>query len=240
MRNIWTIAQREVKAYFTGPVGYVVMSCWILFAGLIFYLILGSPSASADMEPLFRNCTILLIMVLPLLTMRLLAGERGGDQGVGTIELLLTSPITEWQLVLGKYLASMLYMCSLVLVSGIYAVAFKVLGKPDVGKIIGGYVGFLLFSGYVLALGLFFSSLTNSQIVAAVTTIVSSLALWLVSFFKENPSKTLQFLAWFSMMGHHEDFWRGVITLQEVIWYVSAIYFLLFASKLMVASSRWR
>ena len=99
-------------------------------------------------------------------------------------------------------------------------------------------------TGTVLAaatgLGLFFSSLTNSQIVAAVTTIVSSLALWLVSFFRENASKTLQFLAWFSMLYHHEDFWRGVISLQEVVWYCSAIYFLLFASKLMVASSRWR
>jgi ABC-2 type transport system permease protein len=240
MRNIWAIAQREFKAYYTSAVGYVVLFCWQLFAGLIFTLMLIQPSPIADMEPLFRNCAILLVMILPLLTMRLLAGERSGDQGTGTIELLLTAPLSEWQLVLGKYLAAMLYVLSLVVISLIYALAFRWMGKPDMGKIIGGYVGFVLFSGFIVALGLFFSALTHSQIVAAITTIVGSLALWLVSFMKDNPSKTLHFLGWCSMLSHHEEFWHGVIPLTDVVWYLSFIFCLLFATKQVMASSRWR
>jgi ABC-2 type transport system permease protein len=241
MRTILTIAGREFKAYYTSPVGYVVMGCWFLFAGIIFALMMSQPTPTADMEPLFRNCTILLVMVLPLLSMRLLAGERSGDQGTGTIEILLTSPVSEWQLVLGKYLAAVGYMFSLVVVSLIYPLTMKALGgKPDMGKIVGGYVGFLLFSGYILALGMLFSSLTNSQIVAAICTIVGALSLWLISFMSQNPSKLVQFFAWFSMLSHHEDFWRGVVPFVDVAWFASFIYFYLFATKLVMASSRWR
>lgn len=240
MRNILTIASREFKAYYLSPVGYVVLACWLLFSGAIFTLMMIQPMPMADMEPLFRNCTIVLVMLLPLLTMRLLAGERSGDQGMGTIELLLTSPLTEWHLVLGKYVGAMFYLLTLVASSLIYAVALMVLGSPDTGKMIGGFIGFILFSGYVLALGLFFSALTNSQIIAAICTIVGSLCLWLMSFMKDNPSSLAKFFGWFSMLSHHEDFWRGVIPLTDFLWFASFIYFFLFAAKQVMASSRWR
>ncbi len=239
MRNIWTIAMREFMAYFTSAVGYVVMGCWLLFAGVIFWLIISQPQATSSMDPVFRNCAILLVMVLPLLTMRLLAGERGGDQGVGTIELLLTSPLSEWELVAGKYLAAFLYCVALMIGSLIYPLTLSVIGTPDWGPILAGYVGFLLFSGYCLGFGLWMSSLTNSQIVSAITSIVGLLVIWLARFFNES-GKWGEAVAWWSMMKHHEDFWRGVITLPDTAWYLSFIVFFLFAAKQTIASSRWR
>lgn len=240
MRNIWTIAKREFRAYFTSPMGYVVLACWLLFTGVIFAVMISLPQVFADMEIIFKNATIFAIMFLPLLTMRLLAGEKGGDQGTGTIELLLTAPLTEWQMVLGKYLAAVLYTMVLLAASLIYVLAFEIMGKPDWGKIAGGYVGFLLFSGYVLALGLFYSALTNSQIIAAILTMSTSLVLWLLAYLEQNPNQYLQFLGWFSPLAHHEDFWRGVITLPDVSWFLSSIGMMLYATKLAVTSSRWR
>lgn len=240
MRNILIIARREFKAFYVSPTAYVVMACWILFAGLVFHLVLGDPQPVASMEPIFRNCTILLVIILPLLTMRLLAGERAGDQGTGTIELLLTSPITEWELVLGKFLATVLYLLTLIAASLIYALALMKLGDPDMGTIYGGYLGFFFFSCYILALGLFMSALTNSQIVAAITTIVGALALWLMNFLQYGTGTFSKSLSWLSMLNHHEDFWRGVITLGDVTWFVSFIFLFLFAAKQAVASSKWR
>lgn len=240
MRNIWTIAMREFKAYFTSAAGYVVMACWLLFSGVIFSLIISQPQATSSMDPLFRNCAIVLVFMLPLLTMRLLAGERPGDQGVGTIELLLTSPLTEWELICGKYLSAFLYAVALMAVSLIYPITLSVIGKPDWGPILAGYVGFLLFTGYCLGFGLWMSALTNSQIVSAVTSIVGLLVIWLVKFFGDAGSNWGQAVSWWSMMKHHEDFWRGVITLPDTAWYLSFIFFFLFAAKQTIASSRWR
>ncbi|NUP99038.1 MAG: ABC transporter permease subunit [Armatimonadetes bacterium] len=240
MRNIWTIALREFKAYYTSAIGYVVMAAWMLFTGVIFFLVVSSPNAIASMDPLFRNNAILLVFMLPLLTMRLLAGERAGDQGTGTIEILLTSPVSEWELVLGKFVGAMLYLVSMIIGSLVFPIALQVVGDPAVGNVIAGYVGFLLFGGYVLAFGLLMSSLTNSQIVAAITSVVGLLVLWLIRFFSEMPGKWGEFLAWWSMMRHHEDFWRGLITLVDVAWYLSFIFFFLFLAKQVIASSRWR
>lgn len=240
MRNVMTIALKELKSMYVSAIGFVVLGAWLAFAGLIFMLMLNESQPIATMEPIFRNCTILLVIMLPLLTMRLLAGERSGDQGTGTIELLLTSPVTEWELILGKYLSTILYVLTLILASFIYAGTLMKLGDPDLGQVAGGYVGFVLFSGYVLAFGLLMSALTNSQIVAAVLSIVGSLILWLVNFLQYSSTPWAKSLAWISMLGHHEDFWRGVITLSDVFWYLSFIFFFLFAAKQIVASSKWR
>ncbi|MBI2299940.1 MAG: ABC transporter permease subunit [Armatimonadetes bacterium] len=240
MRNVRAIALKELKSFYVSALGYVVLGCWLLFTGMVFVLMLGDREPTADMEPIFRNCTILLVIVLPLLTMRLLAGERAGDQGIGTIELLLTSPLSEWELVLGKFFATVFYLLGLVLSSLIYTVTLKILGKPDIGPIIGGYVGFMLFSSYILALGILMSALTNSQVVAAVTTIVASLALWLCNWLPETLGKWAGWLKWTSMLSHHEDFWRGVVTFHDCLWFVSFIFFFLFAAKQVIASSKWR
>lgn len=239
LATIWTIAVKELKTFFVGAIGYVVIGAWLLFAGIMFVLIINSQMPVADMDPIFRNCILFMVMFVPLLTMRLLAGERPDEQGSGTIELLLTSPITEWQLVLGKYLATLLFLLIIIATSLIYVLAFALLGDLDDGKTIGGYIGFILFGGYILALGLLFSSLTSNQIVAAVTTIVVALFLWLIYYLPETSSVG-QFLRWFSFMGHIEDSWGGVINLADVIWHASAIFLLLFATKQIIASNRWR
>lgn len=239
MGAVWTIAGKEFKAYWTGTIGYVVLGLWVLFAGLILGLMLNlSNEPIAEMRPIFQNCTIVLVIIVPLLTMRLLAGERPGDQGAGTIELLLTAPINEWQLVLGKYLATLLYLGCLILGSLICVIALVVIGDPDMGVIYGGFVGFALMGGYMLAFGLLMSSLTNSQVVAAVTTIIGALVLWLLSFTGEAMGKVGAALSWISMLRHHEDFWTGIVALPEVLWFLSFIFFFLWATRLVVAAGR--
>ena len=242
MRNIWTIGVREFKGFYTSAVGYVVLVCWLGFAGIIHNLVVSQSPAYASMDALFHNWAILLVILLPLVTMRQLAGERSGDQGVGTIELLLTSPVTEWDLVLGKFCGALLYLLTLMAASMIYPLALEIVGSPDWGPIWAGYLGFFLLSAYILAFGLFMSSLTVSQIVAAITSIVGLLVLWLIQYFGQNPggSHWGEFIAWWSMMKHHEDFWRGLITLTDVAWYVSMIFLLLLMAKQVIASSRWR
>ncbi len=242
MRNIWTIGVREFKGFYTSAVGYVVLACWLFFSGIIHFLVVASPQAQASMEALFHNWAILLVILMPLITMRQLAGERSGDQGIGTIELLLTSPVSEWELVLGKFSGAVLYMLSLMVVSLIFPISLAIVGDPDVGPIYAGFVGFFLLSSYVLAMGLLMSSLTASQIVAAITSIVGLLGLWLVQYLGQIPGlgKWGEAIAWWSMMKHHEDFWRGLITFTDVAWYGSMIFLLLLAAKQVIASSRWR
>jgi len=242
MRNVWTIAVREFKGFYTSAVGYVVLACWLFFSGIIHFLVMASPQAQASMEALFHNWAILLVILMPLITMRQLAGERSGDQGIGTIELLLTSPVSEWELVLGKFVGALLYMASLAVASLLYPLSLVIVGKPDLGPIYAGYVGFFLLSGYILAVGLFMSSLTASQIVAAITSIVGLLGLWLVQYLGQIPGlgKWGEAISWWSMMQHHEDFWRGLITFTDVAWYISMIFVTLLAAKQVIASSRWR
>lgn len=238
MRNVWTIATKEFKSYWVSPIGYVVLALWLLFAGVVFSLIINFEGSVATMEPIFNNCTIVMLIMVPLLTMRLIAGERPGDQGTGTIEMLLTAPISEWELVLGKYLASVLYLLCLIASSLVFVIALNVIGNPDMGLVYGGYIGFVLMGAYMLAFGLLMSSLTNSQLVAAVTTIIGALVLWLLSYTDQMMGTTGKALSWISYLSHHRDFWTGVVALPDVLWFVSFIFFYLWTTRLVVAASR--
>src|SRR5579875_374292 len=175
MGNIVAIARRELMSYYGSFLFYVVTAAFLVITGF-FFAVTVAFSRSAQVAPLFQTMYTIMLLVAPILTMRLLAEE----QRTGTIELLLTSPVRDAELVLGKFLAGLGLLVSMLVLTGFYPLLLALYGNPDRGGIIGGYLGALLFGGLAIAVGLFTSSLTQNQIVAAVLSFAILLLLWVI------------------------------------------------------------
>ena len=161
MRNIWTIAVKELRSYFVSPIGYVTLAFWLFGVGLFFALgVLQSQQAA--MQDWFSTIEVLLLFIGPALTMRLLAEE----QGTGTWELLMTSPVREWEVVLGKFLGATIFWLVMIVATFFYPLILRLLGNPDMGPIFSGYLGLFLMGTAFLAIGVFTSSLSGNQIIA--------------------------------------------------------------------------
>jgi ABC-2 type transport system permease protein len=245
MRNIWTIAKREINLYFVSPIAYVVAFAFLLVMGLVFYIIVslsvlgGGAPAPADMVNNFFGM-ILLLAACAVLTMRLFAEE----QRSGTIELLLTAPVREWELVLGKWLAALGFMALLVAASGIYAVLLNFYTQPgiDLGAALVAYLGLLLMIAAMLSVGVFASTLFSNQIAAFFVTLVLLLAFWLVQYPFQDKSDTVStVIANLSIYKHYaENFTNGVIALVDVSYFVSVVALFLFMATRVIESRRWR
>ncbi len=235
MRNTLTIAQRELYAYFVSPIAYVVAAAYLVIGGYLFSLILFY-SREATMRFTFGNLNFILLLIAPMITMRLLAEERRS----GTIELLLTSPVRDWEVVAGKFLASLTLFLAIVALTLVYPLVLFVFGSPDSGPIVAGYLSLLLAGASYLAVGLFTSSLSSNQIVAAVLGTVLLLVLWLAdaagSFAGGNLSSVLSYI---SLANHSNDMMRGVIDTKDVVYYVSFIATFLFLTVRSLESRRW-
>ncbi len=236
MKKVFYVWQREVISLFTSPVGYVAVAALTLINSFFFWLIAKSwPFAS--MQPLFGNMSITLLFFAPAFTMRQLAEEKRS----GTMELLFTAPLTDVQVVLGKYLGAFTLFLFSVVASWIYPAFLAIYGSPDFGPIAAGYLGLLLIGGCYLVVGLFVSSLTKNQIVA----FIGSLGILLVIFFLEAAIQLpdnwmMSVLAYLSLSSHFMPFTKGLIDLGDVVFYVSFIAFFLFATVRSVESRKWR
>ena len=188
------------------------------------------------METLFGNMAIILIFFTPVLTMKLFAEERKS----GTIELLLTAPITDGQVVLGKFFAS----CTLVLLMLVLTFLFPLLtrrfGHLDLGLLLSGYLGILLISSAFLALGLLMSSMCKNQLVAALTSFGILITLWVIGSVSARGGVLAKFLGYLSLPEHYRDFARGVILLKGIVYYLSFTAVCLFATFKSIESSKWR
>lgn len=236
MKNTLTIARREIQAYFVSPIAYVVAAAFLAIMGYFFAMILYY-SREATMRYTLGNMTTVLLFVAPILTMRLLAEE----QRMGTIELLLTAPVKDWEVVLGKFLGSLtLYACMLG-VSLYFPFVLSIVGNPDFGPIVSGYLGMLLLGGALLSLGVLTSSLTQNQIVSAVLGVVLIVLLWLVGALGDVTGAPLsgvfQYLA---LSEHFYDFFKGVIDTKDVLYYLSVIGAALFLATRVLETRRWR
>ena len=237
MRNAIAIARRELGAYFASPIAYVVSAAMLTLFGYFFYLslVLGK---QASLRSLFGGSIIIvLIFIMPLLTMRLLAEE----QRSGTIELLLTSPVQDWEVVVGKYLAALgLYMLMLV-PTLYYPVVLEIFGTPDWGPILTIYFGLILLGGALASLGTFTSALTSNQIVAAVLGVGLILILWLLPAASGLVGQPLSgILQYLGLSTHFADFTKGVVDTKDIIYYVSVIAGALFLATRAVETRRWR
>jgi len=236
MRTALVIARRELLAYFISPIAYMVSAVFLLIAGYLFSLILIQ-SRQATMEGLFFNIMVVLIFVVPLLTMRLLADE----QKTGTIEILLTAPVRDWEVVLGKYLAAM-GMFGVMLACTLYFpfILWRVGGTPDWGPILTGYLGLILLTSAMMAIGTLTSAVTENQIVAAVLGFGILLLLWLIDAAGNIATGSASVLTYLSLPTHYNDFARGAINLEDVVYYLSVTIGSLFIATRMLETRRYR
>ena len=238
MLNMLSIMRKELRTYFASPVAYVVIAVFVFICAYLFAIPVTAPagSAEASMSIVFGNVAVILLLIAPALTMRLVAEE----QRSGTIELLLTSPVQDWEVIVGKYLASLVLFLIAVAMTVVFPVVMLRYGNPDSGPIIGGYVGLVLFGAAFLAVGVMASALTQNQVIAALVAVVLLLALWLISAFanafRPPISDALNYL---SVINHYSDFGRGVIDSKDIIYYLSVIVVALFLATRTLETRRW-
>ena len=253
MSNILAIAHKEVKSYFSSPIAYIAIGLWALLYGYFFFAILsffvrqsmqmnqfGPQALNLNQQlirPLLQNVTILILFLMPMVTMRTYSEEKRS----GTIELLLTSPITDFQIVLGKFFGAMALYAVMLAVTLFHIGVLFIYGSPEWKPILTSYIGLLLLGGCFIAVGLFISSLTKNQIVAGMVTFAVFLLLWIITWIGSFSGPTVDKLTtYLSIIDHFDDFAKGVLDTTHFIYYVSFITFGLFLTAKSVDSERWR
>ena len=253
MRNILAIAHKELKSYFASPIAYIVIGFFALLYGFFFSLILkafvgasmqaamtgGAQAMNVNQQvirPVFQNVTVMALFLLPMVTMRTYSEEKRS----GTIELLLTSPVTDIEIVLGKFLGAMALYGAMLAITIVHLGVLFLAGRPEWKPIVTAYLGFVLFGGCFVSLGLFVSSLSKNQIVAGTVTFAVFLLLWIISWIGSVSPDMAKLTSYLSIIEHFDDFAKGVIDTSHLIYYVSFIIFGLFLTAKSVESERWR
>ncbi len=237
MTNTFTIAWKETKAYFTTPTAYIVGAMFLVLTGIFFVFDMTRPFAEASVRNFVTWANLFIMFLAPLLTMRLLAEE----QKLGTLELLLTAPVRDWEVVLGKYIASFITLMVTIAFTLYYVILLYVFASPDTGPILSAYFGLVLYGTASLAIGLMASSLSGNQIVAAVVGI----GILLTLSFIDRIASIVEGLAadvlnGISMNAHFTDFARGVIDTSHVVYYISMAAVFLFIAVRSLETRRWR
>lgn len=254
MKNVVLIAGKELKSYFASPIAYLLMAAFGIIFGATFFSSVkfmmqqglqsqmmgqAQPMSVNDMviTPLLGFAGTITLFLIPMITMRLVAEEKR----TGTIELLLTSPITDLDLILGKWVGGMLlYLCVLAMSALDLSMVF-IWGKPDFQPVLIAYLGLILQGGALLAIGEWLSTTTRNQIVAGGVTFFLCLLLYLLRFFFEFDNGWLaQGLSYLSIVSHLDNFSKGLLSLKDVIFYISMIFFGLFLTARSLESVRWR
>ncbi|MBN1146721.1 MAG: ABC transporter permease [Anaerolineales bacterium] len=246
MNNIWTIAKREYDFYFASPVAYMAAFVILLVLGIFFYLNIQVASIQQGYVPGVEITMVplgtMLILVIPAITTRLLAEERR----LGTIELLLTAPVRDWELVVGKWLGGFLLMATIVFLTLVFPILLNQFVDPgiDQGPLVSGYLGLILLCASLVAVGVFISSLFSNQIAAFATTMGLMIFLWWVmrpiAQVAGPTSSSAELLTYLDFSGHFLDnLVSGVIELADVIYYLSVTALALFFSSISIEIRRW-
>lgn len=237
MNQIWSITLKELKCYFASPIAYIITSFFLLGAGYFFTLILSLTKDAGMMTYLFGNMTVMLLFMCPLISMRLFAEEERNH----SLELLMTSPISEASIVLGKFLASALLLALMLLLTIHFPISLLILGKPDIWPIVSGYLGVFLMGCGFLAIGMLTSTWTQNQIVAGAVSLILSLLMWFLSASSSLVSSGLgQVLGFLALNTHYESFAKGLLSLSDGLYFASLIGILLFVTTRSIETRRWR
>ena len=235
LRNIGIITRRELRSYFDSPVAYIVITAFLLVAGWMFFSTLFL-TGRADMRSFFNpspfSPSMLLVILAPAVTMRLVAEERKS----GTIELLTTMPVRDAEVILGKFFAAWALLAIGLAMTLLYAVSIATMGNLDWGPVIAGYIGMLLFSGGLLAVGLLCSTITENQIVAFIISFIASAALYFVYWLQFLVPQAFASVFEFASVSYHlENIARGVIDTRDLVYYVTLIATGLFMAERSLA-----
>jgi ABC-2 type transport system permease protein len=254
MRNVWTICRRELYAYFVSPIAWVLLALFAVLSGgftslsVSFFVqetmrsqMQGQPVPMSVNEmviaPLFGNISVIGLFLIPLISMRLFAEEKRQ----GTIELLVTSPVRDLEIVIGKWLAAVLMYSALLGVLVLDLSFLFIYGSPDWKPVLSGFLGILLQGGCLLAFGSFISTLTKNQIVAGAVGFAFALLLWIMNWWTSlGDSVPIRIVSYLSIVSHMESFSRGVIDSKDLLYYLSMIFLGLFLTTRSLESLRWR
>lgn len=257
MSNVWAVAYRELRSFFLSPIAYVVLAGFLLISGFMFWNMLAQFSRFVSIyssmqrpdlmqqlnlndmviSPLLGNMVVVFILLMPIVTMRLFAEERSA----GTDELLLTSPISTLEITLGKFLGATLFLLVLLGLAFVYPAVLLWFGDPEIPRILTGYLALLLIGLTAIAFGLFFSTLTSSMVVAGVLTGGFLLMLLLISWPADAVGDAMgAVLRYLSIIDHSTDMMRGLVKLEDVLYYLSLTGVGIFLSQRSLESLRWR
>lgn len=258
MSHVFAIAGRELRSLFATPIAYVLCAVYLVFAGYIFTLGLGFFLRQIEqiqsfqmlhlleqfnlnhavIAPALGTFAILMVLAVPLLTMRAFSEERAN----GTVELLLTCPVSTWQIVLGKYLAVLAVVALFVVLSAIFPGVLFLYGNPELWQTAAGLLGLFLLGAALAALGCFVSSLTRSQIIAAIVGIVAGLVLWLFDLVAQaaGAEALAEPIRWLGIRPHFEESLQGLIRSQDLVYFGVVIVFFLTLARTSLESLRWR
>jgi ABC-2 type transport system permease protein len=231
-----TVAKREIRAYFNSPVAYIVVTVFMILTGYLFFSQMFLEK-QAELRAYFNITPLIFTFIIPAITMRLIAEEKGS----GTLEMLITMPVRDWEVVLGKFLAGMAMLAAIVGMTLFYAFSLAALGPIDRGPVITGYIGLLLMGGAYVAIGVMASSLTRNQIVAFILAFAISFALFIFGQVTQlAPEWLVPVLSFLSMGNHFESLGRGVIDSRDVIYYVSVMVVSLIIATSSLESRKWK
>lgn len=254
MRNTWIICCKELRSYFVSPVAYLLLTMFAVIFGFFFwnavgyFVYLGMEAQLRDeaapmnineqiVRPLLANLSVVGLFFIPIITMRLFAEEKR----TGTIELLVTSPVRDGEIILGKWLSAVLLYLFMMLVSSLSFIYLFRYGNPDWKPMAIGFLGLLLQAGALLAVGTFISTLTRNQIIAGAATFGVCLLLWVLEWVSGFEQATwAKVLAYFSVINHFESFSKGLIDSKDVVFYLSMTLLALFFTARSMESMRWR
>jgi ABC-2 type transport system permease protein len=258
MKNILAIFYKEFRSYFVSPIAYVIFCVFLILTGYFFYMFLTqfmfmclkamqyaqyygeSPVMNINeqvIRPLFGNISIIVLFVLPMMTMRLYAEEKK----MGTIELLMTSPVTNTQAILGKYLASLALYAIMLGLTFSHQLILVLFGEPELAPILTGYLGLFLMGATFLAFGLLVSSFTDNQVVAGFVSFGLFLFLWVIGWAEKVAGPVFgKVVAFICVINHYQDFGKGVVDTKDVVFYLSCIFLALFLTERALEAQRWR
>ena len=235
MKKVIPIFRQEVFAFFFSPVAYIVISVFLLITGWFFTTDLFLANDSS-LRSVFGFIPFIFMFFIPAITMRLLSEERKS----GTIELLFTMPISDIEIVLGKYFAGLFLLIVAVFFTFPYAFTLMIIGKPDMGMLITGYLGLVLMGASYIAVGTFASTISSNQVVSFIIAFLIIFILWLINkFLVLIPPALVPFFEYLSIDYHYENINRGVIDSRDIVYYLSLIIFMLSLAKLSLESRKW-
>lgn len=257
MRNAVTIAGKELRSYFVSPIAYVVLTGFLLLGGWFFFNLLSrfsfllsiysamrNPEAQMRLNlndfviaPLLHNLSVVLVILVPVITMRTFAEEKRS----GTYELLMTSPLSISEIVAGKFIGAFVFLLIMIGLTGVYPLILFLYGNPEAGIVASGYLGLLLLGTAFISVGLLTSSFTENQIIAAVSCLVLLLLLYVIAWPAETAGPVLGgVLKYLSLTEHFGELVKGVIDTKDVVYFLSVIVLSLFLAQRSVESVRWR